>query len=136
METEADLVAEQDVPIGGAIDGDLPRAAVAVLPAGIVTTRELPTLDVTFGTLTIPSGSVQRLGRDPRRRRLLLSVRPHATATAYVVISETEQQARSGYGLTVLQGQSPPGALTYAGELWFAAVGADMQVGFCAEIDS
>jgi hypothetical protein len=125
---------EQDVADGGAIDGTLPTAAAAVVVQGVTTVREVPALSATFGTLTVANGAVVSLGRNPKRRRLLLSVRPSVTATAYIVIGENQQQAAGGYGLTCLQGAALP-PIQFAGQLWIAAAGADLQVGFLAELD-
>lgn len=125
---------EQDVADGGAVENELPPAAVAVVVQGVSLTREAPSLAATFGTMTITNGTAVRIGRNPRRRRLLLSVRPNATATAFVVIGESQQQVTGNYGLSALQGVTLP-PIQYAGEIWVAASGADMQVGFMAELD-
>lgn len=120
--------------MGGSAGGELPASAAPVIVEGIVFTREVPTMAATLGLLTITNGSTQRIGRNGRRRRLLVSVRPNVTTTAYVVVAENAQQAAGGYGLPILQG-SPVVTLNYAGELWFGAFGADMGVGFVAELD-
>lgn len=130
-----DQVWEQDVADGGAVDSDLPPAASAVVVQGVSWTREAPCLAATFGLLTVPqSGTPGRIGRNTRRRSLLLSVRPNATATAYIVVAENAQQAAGGYGLPILQGAAPV-RVNYAGDLYFTAFGADLQVGFIAELD-
>ena len=127
---------DQDVAFGGVVDGQLPPAAMPVVAEGVVFTREVPTMAATFGLLTIRQAdpTPQRIGRNGRRRRLLISVRPNVVTTAYVVMAENAQQAAGGYGLPILQG-SPVITLNYAGELFFAAFGADVAVGFISELD-
>lgn len=125
---------EQDVAEGGSVAGQLPTAAGAVVVQGVTVVRDAPALGATFGLMTIPQGTAQRIGRNSRRRRLIVSSRPNTTATAYVVLADTNQQAIGGYGLPILQGANPL-PLQYAGEVWIAAFGADMQVGFIAELD-
>jgi hypothetical protein len=129
-----DEVWEQEVADGGVVGGELPAAAAAVVVQGVSAVREVPALAGTFGKLTITNGSALRIGRNPRRRRLLLSVRPNTTATAYATLGETQQQAASDYGPSALQGTNFA-AMQYAGELWVAAFGADVTVGFFAELD-
>jgi hypothetical protein len=125
---------DQDVAMGGVIEGELPRVAVPVVVEGVSWVRDAPAMAATFGLLTVTQNSTQRIGRNGRRRRLLVSVRPNAVTTAYVVLAENAQQAAGGYGLPILQA-SPVVAINYAGELWFGAFGADVQVGFIAELD-
>jgi hypothetical protein len=130
----SDETSEQDVPVGGAVDGKLANAAVATLPQGILTVREMPALAATFGKLTLPPLSTSRIGRHPQRRRLLLSVRS-ADPDAFVTLAESEYQASIGYGLDITPGH-PPIPLHYAGELWVCAFGASpVTVSFVAEID-
>lgn len=125
---------EQEGPQGGAVDGQLPAAAVATVTQGVSTVREVPALRHITGRLDLTeTGAPLRIGREPRRRRLVLSVDYSAVGSAYVVAGDTEQQARAGYGLRV-----PPGAvlvLATAGELWWATFGADLGVTFLAELD-
>lgn len=126
---------EQDVADGGSVQGQLPAHAAAVVVQGVTLTREVPALAATFGTVSVSAtGLPQRIGRNTRRRRILLSVRPNAITTAYVVIAENASQAAGGYGYYVLQGVAMP-SLQYAGELWIMAFGADLQVGFISEND-
>lgn len=129
-----DEVWEQEVADGGVVAGELPAVATAVVVQGVTNVREAPCLNSTFGKLTIPTGTALRIGRNPRRRRLLLSVRPSATATAYVCLGETQAQAVADYGPSALQGTAFP-ATHFAGEVWVAAFGADLVVGFLAELD-
>lgn len=129
-----DPVIEQDVADGGSLDGTVPPIAVPVVIEGVSFMREVPALAATMGKLTITNGTALRIGRNPRRRRLLLSVRSSSTATAYATIGETQQQAVADYGPSALQGTAFP-TFQYAGELWIAAFGADLIVGFLAELD-
>lgn len=135
-EVVADEVWEQDGPVGGSVDGITAPVAIPVVTQGVTITRDAPPLKATFGLLTCGSGSAAvRIGREPRRRRLLLSVRPNTTATAYVVVAENAQQAEGGYGLPILQGVAPV-VLHYAGEVYVKGFGAtDLTVGFLAELD-
>lgn len=123
-----------DVAFGGVVDGQLPRSASPVIVEGVTFVREVPTNAATFGLLTIAQGTAQRIGRNGRRKRLLLSVRPNTVTTAYAVIAENQSQAAGGYGLPVVQA-SPVLTINYSGEIWIAAVGADVMVGFVAELD-
>lgn len=129
-----DAVWDQDVAQGGVVDSELPRVAAPVVVEGVSWTREAPALAATFGLVNIAQGATQRIGRNGRRRRLLISVQPNAVTTAYVVVAENAQQAAGGYGLPILQG-SPVVSLAYAGEVWFGAFGAAVNVGFIAELD-
>lgn len=125
---------DQDIAQGGVVDGDLPRVAAPVVVEGVSWVRDAPAMAATFGLLTIAQGATVRIGRNGRRRRLLISVRPNTVTTAYVVVAENAQQAAGGYGLPILQGSNPI-AINYAGELHFGAFGADVAVGFVAELD-
>jgi len=125
---------DQDVAFGGVVDGQLPVASVPVIVEGVAFTREVPTMAATFGLLNVAQGSSQRIGRNGRRKRLIVAVQPNAVTTAYVVIAENAQQALGGYGLPLLQGSSPI-TINYGGELFFAAFGAAVNVGFIAELD-
>jgi hypothetical protein len=126
---------DQDVAQGGVVDGDIPAKASAVVIEGVTWVRDAPALAATFGLQTVTQNTSARLvGRNGRRRRLLLSVRPNTIATAYVIVAENAQQAAGGYGLPILQG-SPVVPLTYAGEIYIGAFGADVAVGFVAELD-
>lgn len=127
-------VFEQDVSDGGAIDGQLPAAAAAVVVEGISMVREAPCLAATFGALPIGQGQVVSVGRNPRRRRLLLSVAPNSTATAYIVVGDNAQQVSGGVGIPLVQGAAPL-TLHYAGQLFMAAFNAALVVGFAAELD-
>lgn len=130
-----DQVWDQDVAQGGVAGGQLPAAAAAVIVEGVAWTRDAPALAATFGLQTIPTGTSARLvGRNGRRRRILLSVRPNAVTTAFAVIAENAQQAAGGYGLPIVQA-SPVVSLDYAGELYVGAFGADVVVGFVALLD-
>lgn len=129
-----EAVFEQDVSDGGAVDGQLPSAAAAVVVEGISTVREAPCLAATFGALPIGQGQTVSIGRNPRRRRLLLSVAPNATATAFVVVGDNAQQVLGGIGLVAVQGAAPV-TLHYAGQLFMAAFNAALTVGFVAELD-
>lgn len=130
-----DEVWEQDVADGGAVDSMIPAAAAAVVVQGVSWVRDAPTLAATFGLITVPAaGPAGRIGRNTRRRSLVLSVRPNTVTTAYVVVAENAQQALSGYGLPIIQAAAPV-RVNYAGDLYFAAFGADVQVGFIAELD-
>lgn len=125
---------DQDVAQGGVIEGELPRVALPVVVEGVTWTREAPAMGATFGLLTVAQNTAVRIGRNGRRRRLIISVRPNAIVTAYVIVAENQQQALGGYGLPILQGVAPV-PICYAGEIHFAAFGADLQVGFIAELD-
>lgn len=127
-------VFEQDVADGGSVGGQLPTAAAAVVVQGISMVREAPVLSATFGTIPIQQNTVQSIGRNPRRRRLLLSVAPNVTTTAFVVIGDTAQQVSQGIGITLIQGQFMT-PIHYAGQLFVAAFGANCNLGFMAELD-
>lgn len=120
--------------MGGVVGGQLPAVAAPVVVEGVAFTREVPTMAATFGLLTIAQNTTQRIGRNGRRRRLLISVRPNAVTTAFVVLAENAQQAAGGYGLPIVQASAVVD-LNYAGEIHIAAFGADVQVGFVAELD-
>lgn len=127
-------VFEQDVADGGAIGGQLPAVAAPVVIEGISMVREAPCLSATFNALPIGQGQTVSIGRNPRRRRLLLSVAPNATTTAYVVVGDNAQQVAGGVGLTIVQGAAPV-TLHYAGQLFFCAFNAAVNLGFVAELD-
>lgn len=130
-ENTPDEVWEQDVANGGAVDGELPRAAVPTLPQGVSTVRLAPTLRHTTGAVQLVEGGTFSLGREPRRRRLLVSV--SATAPAYVIAGDSRDQAAGEYGLIV-----PPGAvvtLHTADALWFCAVGGAAVLSWLSELD-
>lgn len=127
---------EQDVPTGGADDaGQLPGAAVATVPIGVQTVREVPTLRHTSGAVDLTTtGQPYRLGRVAQRRRLVLSVAPaSATPDAYVVAGDNEQQAAGGFGLRI-----PAGTVLVLGtaeSMWFATFGADLNISWLQEFD-
>jgi hypothetical protein len=125
---------DQDVAYGGVVGGQLPAVAAPVVVEGVAFTREAPTMAATFGQLNITQNQWVRIGRNGRRKRLIIAVQPNTVTTAYVVIAENAQQAAGGYGLPLLQGASPL-TINYAGELFFAAFGANVNVGFIAELD-
>jgi hypothetical protein len=129
-----EAVFEQDVADGGSIEGQLPVTATAVVVQGVSLVREAPPLAATFGLIPIQQNTVQSIGRNPRRRRLVLSCAPNVTTTAFVVIGDTAQQVSAGIGLTLIQGQilTP---IHYAGQLFVAAFGANCGLGFMAELD-
>lgn len=129
-----EAVFEQDVSDGGAIDGTLPATAAAVVVQGVTMVREAPPLDGTLGMIPISSGGVISIGRNPRRRRLILSVQPSATTTAYVVIGDTAYQAQQGIGIYLAQGQSLA-PIHLAKQLFIAAFGAALNLGFLMELD-
>jgi hypothetical protein len=126
---------EQDVPVGGAdVDGQLPGAALATVPVGVATVRNVPTLAHTSGRFALlEGGTAQRIGRVIQRRRLILSVSTSVAPDAYIVAGDTQQQAEGGFGLEI-----PAGAMLVlgtAGELWFAAVGDDLRLSWLQEMD-
>lgn len=125
---------EQDVAQGGAVDGELPRVAVPTVPQGVATVREVPVLRHITGKLDLTTtGLPLRIGREARRRRLILSVSASATSGALVVLGDTQQQAAAGYGLQV-----PAGTLMVLGtaaEIWLQTFEADLTVSFLAELD-
>lgn len=139
METTAPEVIEQDVPVGGSVAGDLPGKALATLPVGIVTVREVPALGLSAGTMTLTAGSVQRLGRDPLRRRVTVNVVPSVGADVDTVVwlGTNEQQARGAYGFALPRGRDV--TFNYGGELWFAlpsGAAVPATVTFFMEIDA
>lgn len=127
---------EQDVPVGGADSaGQLPPAAIATVPVGVQTVREVPALAHSTGAFALTDGGpALRLGRVVQRRRLVLSVSVDAaTPDAYVVAGDNQQQAASGVGLRIPQGAML--VLGTAGELWFAAFEADLTLSWLQEFD-
>jgi hypothetical protein len=125
---------EQDVAVGGVIDGRMPTVAIPTVTAGISTTREVPPLRHT--AMSIPLATTDnpyRIGREPRRRRLILAASPNAVTTAYLVISTTEEQARADQGFQLTQGTNV--TMTGADMLWVTCVGADLTLSFLAELD-
>lgn len=127
-------VLEQDVPVGGVFDGVQPRAAIATLPVGISTVREVPALRVAAGWFPLTqTGSAQRIGKDPRRRTLHLAADPSATVGALVVIATTQQEAQDGYGYRLTAGSRL--TISTADQLWFRPVAADIGISFLMEID-
>lgn len=125
---------EQDVPVGGVVDGRMPAIAVPTVQAGIATVREVPPLRHT--AMSVPIGvndAPYRIGREPRRRRLILAASPNNVATAYLVLATTEEQARADQGLQLAQGTNV--TITGADMIWVTAVGADLTLSFLAELD-
>lgn len=123
-----DAVWNQDMPTGGADElGRIPGAAVAVVPVGVVTVRDVAALRATAGTYTLTINQTVRLvGRSPQRRRLLVC------ATADYMLCTDENTAQAGVGMTVTSEQ--PVALETAGEVWLRAVAAG-SFGFWSEYD-
>lgn len=125
---------EQDVSVGGVVDGRMPAIAVQTVAAGISTTREVPPLRHTAMSVPLLQTDVPyRIGRETRRRRLVLAASPHATTTAFLVIATTEEQARIDQGLQLPQGQNV--TITGADMIWVTSVGADLTLSFLAELD-
>lgn len=125
-------VREQDLPVGGALDGALPRVAVPVVPTGIGLTRQVPTLKVTtYGGTQGETADAFRIGAEPMRRRLIISVAPNAETTAYLVVASDLQSLPNG--VPIPQGTAM--VLHTAAELWVSAVDADLVWGFAAELD-
>lgn len=128
---------EQDVPVGGVVDGKMPAVAVQTIAAGITTTRDVPPLRLNaFSTTqTQNAAGVEpfRIGRETRRRRIHLSVAPDASTTAYIVIAATREQAMNGDGYPL----PPNGRITIeaADMMWISAVGANLRFGFLVELD-
>jgi hypothetical protein len=125
---------EQDVSVGGVVDGRMPTVAIPTVQAGISTTREVPPLRHT--AMSIPLTQTDRpyrIGREVRRRRLILAASPHAVSTAYLVIATTEEQATADQGLQLTQGTNV--TITGADMLWITCVGADLTLSFLAELD-
>jgi hypothetical protein len=125
---------EQDVAIGGVSDGKMPQIAVQTVAAGISTTREVPPLRHTaYSGQQNRTDPPYRIGRETRRRRLIIAVAPHATVVSWLVVATTEEQARNLQGLIIAQGQNV--TLSGADMVWIAAVGADLTWSFLAELD-
>lgn len=125
-------VREQDLPVGGALDGALPRIAVPVVPTGIGLTREIPTLKATtYGGTQATTAAPFRIGAEPMRRRLVITAAPDAVTTAYLVVASDLSSLPNGIPIP----QSQTLELRTAAELWVAAVGADLVWGFLAELD-
>lgn len=125
---------EQDQPVGGAdVNGRIPPTAVPVLPVGIQTVRVVPSLVGMFGKVALVNGSpAQRIvGRLPQRRVITLIA--SSAGAGVVVISESQQQATSGYGMILPLNTPVP--LPFAGDLWAAATGADSTLSFAQCVD-
>lgn len=125
---------EQDVSVGGVVDGHMPSVAIPTVQAGISTTREVPPLRHTAMSLPLAqTDAPYRIGREARRRRLILAAGPHAVTTAYLVIATTEEQARADQGFQLTQGTNV--TITGADMIWVTSVGADLTLSFFAELD-
>jgi hypothetical protein len=128
---------EQDVPVGGVVDGKMPSIAIQTVSAGISTTREVPALRLNAFGATQPQNAAGvepfRIGRETRRRRIHVAVAPNASATAYIVIAATREQAMNGDGYPL----PPNGRVTLeaADMMWIASIGAALQWGFLVELD-
>lgn len=132
-DTLPDEVWEQDVANGGAVDGHLPPAAAAVVVQGVTLVREAPPLRHNSGSVTlVAAGAPFGLGREPRRRRLLVSV-VSATPGAYVIAGDDPTQVLGGYGLAIPAGQLV--TLHTADRLYFDAVGGDVLLSWMSELD-
>lgn len=132
-----DEVWEQAVSNGGEVAGDLPATAAAVIVQGVAHVREVPALRHNAGAVTVGAGDVFSLGREPHRRRLLLSVRAvdqEATPAPYVVAGDSADQARAGFGLS-LPPDGRPTALHTADRLYLTAVGGAVVLSWLAELD-
>lgn len=132
-DTTPDEVWEQETA-GGAVAGELPRAALPTLPQGVTLVREAPSLRHTSGAVAQAVGAVPlALGREPRRRRILIAVRS-TDATSYVVAGDSREQAGAGFGLIL-----PAGSLVElhtAEALYLAAFGpAGVTVSWLSELD-
>lgn len=123
-------VLQQDLPVGGAVDGDMPERALPVLPVGIVLTRETPSMQAVSGAFTGNAGDVFQLcAESPHRRRLLITA-----ITGYVRVCTTRQDASDGNGLRVLNAQ-PPVELRYNGPLFVRLTQANQEVSWWIEYD-
>jgi hypothetical protein len=130
---------EQDTPVGGFDhDGRPPREAVSVLPVGIVTVRNVPTMEASANVYPvaalIASGGV--IGQDVIR---VVGAAPQRRAITIVSdvagrLSPVAGNAQQSVGLIVPA--NTPIVLQCAGELWFRNTTAGVgNVSFFAEID-
>lgn len=130
---------EQDVPVGGVVDGKSPSIAVQTVTAGISTTREVPPLRLNaFGiVLKAQTAGIEpyRIGRETRRRRIHIALAPNAGAPAdsYLIIAATREQAINGDGYPLSPGDRV--TIEAADMMWLTAIGGDLRIGFLAELD-
>jgi hypothetical protein len=115
--TVPEEVWDQDVSQSGAVSGDIPDYAAPVIVEGVAAVREVPTLGATFGLLTIRSGTSLRIGRNGRRRRLTLSVRPAVPTSSFVQLSATGTAVAGPVYLQSITFSSTDGAVSGAGKL-------------------
>lgn len=128
-------VLEQDVPVGGVVNGARATAAVSVLPQGIQTFREVPSLKAATGSaLLTAAGSPWRIGKEPRRRTLIIGCGDSVTVGAYLCIATSQLEATQGYGLRIYATDDPI-TLHTVNELWIQPFAADLVLSWLAEID-
>lgn len=125
-------VREQDIAVGGALDGALPRLAVPVVATGIGLVRETPAMKAsTFGGIQAAAALPFTIGEEPMRRRILISAAPNAVATSYLVVASDRASLPNGYPI----GQGQRETFRTSGALFVAAIGADLTWGFLSELD-
>lgn len=121
---------EQEVPIGGedALQNLAPRA-IPVMPQGILTVRNVPSLGAAANSVAFVANDkpFRLLGRAPQRRRVTI------VSTAAGMINVSDSMAAGGVGLPVPANVPIP--ISSAGEIWFAPGIAAGVAGFWAEID-
>jgi hypothetical protein len=127
--TIADEVTEQALPVGGSDPaGHLPRAALPMVPVGIATVREVPTLEAAPSSqAVVAAATVRIMGRSALRRRV------HITATVAVWIGNSELQTTAHRAFRLPA--NTVWSLAYAGEIW-ASAEADGTVTWWSEMDA
>lgn len=128
---------EQDGPIAGEDErGRGATQALATVPQGITTVRDVPTLAAAAnGYAVADTKAIRVLGRTPQRRNVVLvaSVAPAVAGALVGVLNVDQSLAEAGVGLFMHHGIPVP--LTTAGEIWFRAFGNGVTVTFWADID-
>lgn len=123
-------VLQQDLPVGGAVDGVMPEVAIPVVPVGIALTRETPALQAVTISLPGTTGDVFLLvSQSPHRRRILV-----ATTGAAVRLCTSRQDAKDAVGLRIPPDVAPV-PIHFAGELFVRLTGANQEVTAFIEYD-
>lgn len=125
---------EQETPVGGSYDGRSPATGIYVVPVGIGTVREVPTLAGTSGMLqaSAAGGLLQvfaLMSSDPHRRAIHLG-----GISGTPRVATAREIATTGGGLPIATGATPA-RLQYAGELYVVFPTATDAIGFLVELD-
>lgn len=134
MSVEQDIPAQtwlQEGPVGGAVAGQLPELARAVVVTGVVNTRVVPPLQAVVQTVpqVVAGTTVHLLGASPQRRRALIS------CTVDIILAPDKGQAQAGAGLLIKANLAPVEILACEEMYAFVAAAGPGNIHVWAEVD-